>query len=596
MNNLDFTRNVTSQLKSGNGEQNPNPQPDTGAPSLVSPGGNRLHNPPHYEFNTWYYPQIYRGDNEYISALMGGVVPNVNDRIIRDLDGGTYLTFRVTRVDPVTHLSSTEIMTEAMGTLEEKMDERLFAGAGVGLIHGHDYIFINKDTVRFPAEVSRTLRAYGSRTRYYKLFLGTDIDSANSICISVHYDSSGNATSENIPVELIDASNPKRLEFRPAPFNLNRELEENQLVTLVGFTDEGGPVSFQPLRTIDGATIRDMNAYTDFITGIELVTPYIGPANRDTLIIPENFLHTSILTRGKVNYSSGKSVTYNIGENGMQLINWDSDVSGQFAGQERKLVLQYTLGVGETAELIEAGGSPHISKCYTLITAPAIPDQSVKLYACPTWDTVNSRYKLRFWLLNLSRSTCLEVTDKVQLAKPFEPSNYNAKQRLNLSVKMSDVTPSWPARMYAQSMDVFLRGAPTQDRTPFELYYANVGSDSYGESLQVIVDREVPTGQYYLNLTCELTQQSDWLDKLYNRLMPQYNLETEGGVVTPSHVEIITQDGSIKVPVERWNRNVNISFTPPRDGDTIFLRWYKRDQGGNELNLAMGSLMAFSLV
>lgn len=564
--------------------------------TMVSPGGNELLNPPVHEFNSWNYTQIYRGDNEYISPNQGGVVPNVNDKVTQYLVDSKYLTYRVTYVDPVTHLSTLDTISEVTGTTEQAVDERLFAGAGVGLIHGHDFIFVNNDTVRYPAEVNRTLRSYGNRTSYYKLYLGTNIDPTTATCISVHYNSKGEAESDQIPIEIVDKSKPTRLVFRPGPFNINRELPEGTIVTIVGYTGKGGPVSYQPLRIVEGNTIQDLNSYSNFITGIELVSPYISSTNKDQLIIPENFLHTSLLTQAKVNYASGESVTYNIGEHGVQLINWDDAVSGQYAGQERKVVLQYLLGVGETADLVHDGGAPHKSRVYTIKTSPAIAAQSVKLYVAPTWDKINNRYNLKYYLLNLDRTAFSDVTDSVKLSSTYNPTGYGLTQRLNMSVKMSDINPSWASRNYVQSADIELKSAPSVNKTPFELFYANVGSDSYGQSLQVIVDREVPTGQYFLKLDCELTQQADWLDKLYNRLMPQYDLTKESGVVIPSHVEVVCPAGSIKVPIEQWNRNITISFTPPTDGDTILLRWYKRDARGRELNLAVGSLIAFSLV
>ena len=131
--------------------------------------------------------------------------------------------------------------------------------------------------------------------------------------VSVEFDPDGKAVSDRIPLEIIDKSNPERLFFKPKACNLNQHLKEGELVTLVAYNDSHGEVGYQPLTVVHGSTVLPANPYVNSVVGIRLDSPYISPTDDKMLMVPENFLNSSLLTTAYVDYRDGTSRAVTIG-------------------------------------------------------------------------------------------------------------------------------------------------------------------------------------------------------------------------------------------------------------------------------------------
>lgn len=561
--------------------------------------GMELYEPPAHEFGHWRWDQIYFGPEFYSSIYKGGVVPNIDDIVTKFVGGGKYIEYRCTAKDPVTLIPTLTIITPVASPEEspELGNELLFAGLGKGRVTDTDFLFVNYDNLRYPAEVHHAMRAYGSNTSYYMLFLGTDINRETGTVVSVRYAANGDVEGPQIPMELIDDTNPDRAIFRPASCNVDRVMPDGEIVTLVAYNDTHGLICYQPLLVVNSAAAKDVNPYTNYVTGIHLESPYQSPTDAMQLIIPENFLNTSLIKEAYVDYRDGSKRKITLGTSGMELHGWDTH-SGQWAGQEFTIVLTYQLGSDEVAPLSEVGegGKPHVYATYTVTTKPADPQSSVKLYACPAWVSDAQGYTMRYWLYNLAQTEFVEVTDKVKAGTggtgPFQPKLYGQNQKLVVTLALNAVNGTYPAIQYMQEFDITLNGRPSKGGTPYYLWYTPGSSRPYGENLEVEV--KAVDGKNYLDISCGLSQPYDWLDKLYYRLEPQYLVGTAPQAEEPTLVEIVCKNGAIEVDVSQWDNDIPISFTAPANGETIYLRWKYRDAGGNKKHLATGTITAFT--
>lgn len=559
--------------------------------------GRELFQPPAHEYNQWRYDQIYFGPDSYVDIYRGSVVPNIDDTVIEYTGGSKYILYRVLSRDPVTLISQLGIITPTASPeeSEELGTELLYAGLGVGRVNDTNRIFINYDNLRYPAVVDSRLRAYGSNTSYYKLFLGTNITDTG-IVVSVRYNANGDVLGDMIPYEVVDTTNPDATGFKPMPCNVNRALKEGELLTLVSYDDTNGVVSYQPLLVVHSAAVQNVNPYTNYVVDIHIESPYISITDDHLLEIPENFLNTSLITEAFVDYKDGSKRKVLIGQDGMALHGWEGH-SGQWAGQQFDLVLTYQMAENETAPTAEVGegGVPHVFAQYKVTTIPADPATSVKLYAVPVWVSEVQGYQLRYWLYNLLQTDPVEVTDKIKIGTggtgPFKPLAYGELQTMVVTLQLNEVNGSYPAVQYVQEFDITLMGAPSLDSTPYVLWYTPESSRPYGENIQVEVNT---TGSnVFLDISAGMGQPYDWLDKMYYRLEPQYDSTTAGQATEPTLLEIICTHGTIEVTIDMWNDPIPISFTPPINGETIYFVFKYQDAGGNKKYLATSSTYAF---
>lgn len=560
-------------------------------------GGMELFEPPVHEYNQWRYDQIYFGPDKYTSIFKGGVVPNIDDTVIQFSGGGKYLLYRVISKDPITLIPQLSLLTPSASPdeSEELGNELLFAGLGVGRVNDTSRLFVNYDNLRYPAVVDARLRAYGSNTSYYKIFLGVDITETGKV-VSVRYNANGDVLGDMIPFEVVDNTDPNKLGFKPLPCNVNRALKEGELLTLVAYDDTNGVVCYQPLIVVHSAAVQNVNPYTNYVVGIHLESPYLSATNNHLLEIPENFLNTSLIKEAYVDYKDGSKRKVLLGQQGMTLHGWEGH-SGQWAGQNFNLVLTYQLAENEVAPTAEIGegNMPHIFADYKVTTKPADPATSVKIYACPVWVSGIQGYSLRYWLYNLQQTSYVEVTDKIRIGSggtgAFKPKAYGDLQTMVVTLQLNEVNGTYPNIQYVQEFDITLMGAPSLDTTAFYLWYTRGSSRPYGEGLQVEVKQH--ESKPALDISCGLTQPFDWLDKLYYRLEPQFDATTTDKAVEPSLVEIVCKNGSIEVAVDMWDNMIPINFTAPTSGETIYFNWKYQDAGGNKKHLATSTMYAF---
>lgn len=567
-----------------------------------------LYRPPAEEYNQWHIDQIYTGDENYISRNRGGVVPNPGDTVIGyvgfDVDSGDlmgdigqYNLSVVYSVDPMTELSTLVPMVEARSNFEAQAT-KLYAGSGAGRVMDADRIYLNEKNARLPFEVDGRIRGYGSDVSYFKIFLDSDIHDTGTV-ISVRYDADGNPVGDRIGLELVDDTLPEKAIFRPVRGNLNRKLKEGDRPTLVAYKDSGAVSFWQPLVVHYGAMVADVNAYTNYITGIHLESPYLVAGADNELEIPMNFLNSSLITHAYVNYKDGTKRRVEIGTEGMHLRGWNQFAGGHTAGQVRDLVLTYELGPGETAPLVEGGETPHLAQAYKVTVVASNKLHAVKLFADLIYIGEEEGYQIRYWLMNLERSYYLDVTDQVTIGSggtgPFQPKAYGVKQTMALRLDLSKVDPAFEQYVYTQAFDVTLVQNPSRSATPYLLDYIPGSSRPFGAGLEFTYRKDTDDS-LYLTLDSGISQQLDWMEQFYYRLHPLFDKGVETTPPAATHVRITYNNESFVVDVNDYDVEVDITeHGEPVEGQAFFLEWFKLGSDSSEQMLARSVIYGFKV-
>lgn len=561
-----------------------------------------LYRPPAEEWSRWHIDQIFTGEENYVSRYRGGVVPNPGDEVVSyvgaDFDESSvdvkpqYRVSLVHSVDPVTELSTLVPMVEARAQFEAEATT-LYAGSGAGRIMDADRIYLNENNTRLPFEIDSRIRSYGSDVSYFKIFLDSDIEETGTV-ISVRYDSDGNAVGDRIDLEVID---PDKAIMRPVRGNLNRLLKKGDRPTLVAYKDSGRVAFWQPLIVYYGSLVADVNAYTNYITGIHLESPYLVSGADNTLEIPKNFLNSSLITHAYVNYKDGTKRRVEIGTEGMRLRGWDQFSGGSTDGQIRDLVLTYELGPGETAPLVEGGEVPHLAEVYSVNVVSANKVHAVKILVDVVYIGDTEGYQLRYWLVNLERSHYIDVTNLVTIGSggtgPFQPKAWGVKQQMALRLNLKDVDPAFSDFTHTQMVDVTLEQGPAKAATPYLLDYIPGSSRPFGAGVEFIFRKDTDDS-VWLKLDAQLSQQLDWMEHFYYRLHPLYDTTVDSAPPAATHVRITYNGNSFVVDVNDYDIEVDITaHGEPVEGQLFFLEWFKLAADSSEEILARNTVYGY---
>lgn len=568
----------------------------------------QLLRPDSEEFHIWTEDQIYTGDNNYISMYRGGVVPNPGDMVTHFVgaegydaegvivSGGDFYFSKVHSVDSVTLLSTLVPVTQARVAVEGESTE-LFAGMGAGRVTDADRLYVNENNLRYPFNVDGRIRSYGSNVSYYKIFLGSDLTDDNNV-ISVNYDINGNPIGNNLGVELVDSSNPDKLVYCPTDGNLNRLPKEGEQVTIVAYSDKGVPRYWQPLIVYYSAMVADVNAYTNYITGIHLESPYLVAGEDNTLQVPINFLNSSLITSAYVNYKDGSKRKVTIGTEGMALRGWNQFSGGSWAGQVRNLILTYELGEGETAPIVEGGGeTPHLAVTYKVTVLPANSAYNIKVFADIVYLNETAGYDVRYFAMNLERNLYVDVTSLINYGSsgtgPFQPKAYNVVQTLPIRLQLQDIDPEFAEYLYTQAIEVTLKSPPAINQTPYLLNYIEGSSRPYGEGIQFTYRTETDN-TLLLDISSGITQYADWIDQFYYKLLPMYDESSESNAPVPTKLRITYSGKSIVVDTVNYMIEVDITeMGVPSEGELVYLEWFTLDGSLNEQMLARATAFIY---
>lgn len=421
---------------------------------------------------------------------------------------------------------------------------------------------------------------------YALLYEGTIYGGAGKI-ISATFSSSSVMENNRVPVslaEIDERTNKVIMTTDEFSVTLNQESLVNGSRTTLVFYDKGG--NFLPpayiLGTHHSAYLRDHNVGTKYVTNVELLAPWFTDSNQpDMLMIPINLPLISIAFRAKVYYNDGSSDIQNV--DGSKFVLWGIPEWKPTApgGAEGQLVLRYSLSDNEQVMDAQPGLPKTLSRKYRVQASQPSGAYSPKIYTYPSPMSTGG-YELKHYLYNLDRDEVIDVTKLVTLndsSPSFDPTGYGTQQHLIFNLRLSDANPKYSNWILVQTTTVTLYKSASEVGRKWNINYSNVPEITGYEGQPIAIYR----GTFKLNN--DLLTFDDWLKEYYYPTQPQYSTSTEECPI-PNYFDIYDGGGNHwRYGADKWN-TVNTIGKDYVNGDTLYIRWVKRNDDGTELQLA----------
>lgn len=508
----------------------------------------------------WHIRDIYLGPNT------GKFIPNVGDHVVDD-SNGVRRVFLVSSIDEITRVSVLDRLEE--DKLNDDSDKRM---RGVGPGHRSEIwrCYHDKTLIPHTLRPDDNLYFHGEDIAYYKIFLGTDDTDKTGKVISQYRDPSSGLVSENVPTTR--AYRDFAAISIPTTCNTSYELEDGEVVTVVGYTAAGKQSSSNTLLIVNTAEVRRTESARKQIADIELLSSHLSRSADKLIEFPVNMAKEQLHFMCRVTYADGSSKDVSVDGNRVKIHGLDSWMN-TVDGQEDELVLTYRLADDEDSIMAKNTHNRHIAVVYTARTTKAEGAYSVRLFVIPVYH--NEEWELRYFMYNMDRNISYDVTQFVLPgvnAQPFNPTRYGATQRVVVSVNLHDVDPSLARYQHAQTFDIALMGPPASSPTPFYITYDQGQDPNYGKDVFATMSQHAQTGMHQLNIQSSAQTQDEWLDKLYYRTRPMFDKQIENRAPKPTHVSINWGLQEVVVPIDRWNQILEI---PERivAGTTLRLEW-----------------------
>lgn len=541
-------------------------------------------------FKTWNITEIYTG--------AGGTaidVPNVNDQVIEWAPNNKRVVYRVSAVDVNTLLSTLLITEEDDGTAQA-IPENLLLATLPGEYGDYKRIYINANTTPHVMALDRRYRSYGSDVAYIKVFRGVDISQTGQV-VSAMWD--GNAiTSENIPMADLIIPSGVNLGIRaPVSAWCSDDLPTGEIVTVVEYNAGGVQLKISSLIVVRTEFVHSLNQLHNYIVDVELVSPYLSLSDDKLLEIPINMLYQSLTLQGIVRYANGDTVTLPVDNTRFSLLGAENYVAS-VPNMPSPLTLIYRLQSNEYGIGISepAPGSRHISRPYRIVTTEQQNQYSVKLFVVPVWvNTPAPKWTLEYYLYSLERDMFYNATPYVTMSASspvFNGSLLNIPQTLTVAVNLNQIAPSFDIFRHVQSFRLTLKasGTDTAVNSYFNLEYTN--DHHYGAgNVAYAGNDELYPGKRKLDLSMNLMDINDWLEKMYYAAEPLRIAAVEHVAPLPTHFrlyigatwvrEIAIADALSIV------RDINVTVA---QNNTVRLAFFIRDNT-DEFELSVASMI-----
>lgn len=554
---------------------------------------------------------IYRPDDRWclwnINELWSGTVgegkyvPKVYDGV-REYVETSYNEYQVESIHPVTLIPTLRLVKPSNMVFTFPETDVLF---GIDPNQSDTYLaYVDKGVMPYILSVDARLRINGSMAKNAKIFKGADT-SETGLVISRIYDNGGNFLTDVVELELVGLDNVTNYAIKAIPpCKTNQDLKDGEVVTIVIYSDNGHVVSKRQLKIVNTAFIRGPAANRKYVVGISLECPYISPTEEFVIEFPLNTPVSALNIRGVVNYSDGSSTRYSLGGK-MNLYGIDQYVS-TIVGQNYELVLSYTLGEDEAANVGVSADGVFVTAPYTLRTVEVDNSYNVKIFGYPIWINEGQGYRMEWYLLNLNRNIFINVTPYVEFAAntgPFDPKAYGYSQVKAITLNLSQASGMFKPYIHTQVVTITLVRAPVgylsqgpDTHVTHWTVLSQPGNSVVPYGLDTVMIIAVPDEEVHnmgrvidLKLGCDTFEQ--WLDKIYYRTYPLFDPRVETAPPIPTHFEIVDIYGSKNsFTVEEWNTLLHLDFDVPVNS-TPFIRFYKLTALG-EITLSVAAAIA----
>lgn len=532
---------------------------------------------PDRPFRLWSIDEIYDGVSNNV------YVPNVNDGVW-DWSSGLY---RVMSVDIETGISTLE---RYRSIIENPLidSEDILMGSVPGRVSEGYRLYLNSKTDPITAAVDSRLYVYGSDNKYIRLFKGFDI-SENGDVVSLYYDSNNELTDDKIPLELatsIEGSN-KAIKTPLAAY-ATKGMVDGEVVTCVIYSDTGMVTSVNPLLVKNTSYIRNVNSANLYITHLSINSPYLTGDTQQRLEVPLNTPLENMNLTVNVHYSNGDIKQCQVDNNKITVDGLNAFRVSQ-KNQSSPLIVNYHFNDGEANYCATSDNGTSVSKVYQLTTLPPLSKGIVKLFIIPNWNSSLNRWDLIYYLYNLDRDICKDVTKLVRIIEPagqgYDPLNYGTLQRLTFSLQMMEIGELEVDYEHRQNFEITLFSAMGEKSPSWTMEYVDSGNIIYGDKQFAKVSNI--TGKALMDISQDITSFNGWLDVMYMPLYPLYSDE-ETKPLIPTHVILEYKEHSVEVVLTYYNDNFEFP-TLPLIGDTITCKWIKRTEA-RDMQLAISAL------
>lgn len=517
----------------------------------------------------------------------GQMIPNVDDAV---LDWSTNTNYRVISVNYSNNTFT--LQAYSLNRFTGYTTDDILTTTGPGDISEAARIYINTDYLPYTLTFDSRLRVFGSQVAYVKVFMGTNI-TGNGNVISAMFDSNGNKTSENIPLELVlmpDQIN--RAMKTPVPGYCSDKVDNGEVLTAVFYTADGDVASISRLVACNTNVVRTINHQERYVTNIDLISPYLSSSDNTLLEYPLNMVIQSDSIMGRVTYSDGKTAVLPIDGSKFKLLGMDSYIASE-VGQVFSLRLVYTLSQGEYAVGVSANiPDRSLSKSYRVQTTESDDTYIVKLFVSPTWSTQEAKWSLNYYLYNIERNSVIDVTSYVETGSqsvPFDGNKYDGPQNIVVAMNMLSLGSSYKYFRHPQAFTIQLYAQGSNNNVDNYWYIGYTNDSRYGQGMFAKVTADPNTaGEWRIDLSNNITITKEWLGKTYDSISPLYYTQVEAAAPRPTHVRVkIGDDWSRELTIDDVLKPITNVATTIVQGHPVRLEFFNRTANGDmELGLA----------
>lgn len=540
-------------------------------------------------FRTWSRDEIVTESGN------GQWVPNPGD-LVFDQEAGFFL---VVDVDYTTGLSTIQpwVIPQQVEPGDDAGD--ILTALGPGYSSESWRLFV--DTSVTPHVLAPDARIYfrGTNLDGYKVFLGSDISESHGHVISSFQDSSGNFLGTMIPFETSEVHKPNGDVIRNAKVPMvgytTEPLKDGERVTVVAYSDDGGPHSIAQLIVRNTEVIRMTDQSKRYVKGISIESPFLSDADPHVIEFPVNVTVESLPMTAMVHYSDG-SRRYPIDGSRFTLMGLRNYVATT-VGQVFPLGLRYQLGPDEVSYNLEPTANRSLVVPYQARTTPVDGSFEVKLFVFPVWVSPEVGYRLEFWLYNLDRHTYYNATQFVEwgsTSAPFRPMDYGTVQTLTVALDINKVDPRFAPYRHVQNFQIALLSRGDSHSDNWVVYFTNDQVDGFGRGLSAAVEY-VNTNYWHMRIDNGYPSVETWLRAVYERIEPLVNIQTEGRAPTPTHFQLAFANNTYEYTVDQFNEELVVN-NDLHDGELVYIHWIRRLGDGVDLQLGVSALPVRQLI
>lgn len=545
-------------------------------------GGKPLLRKPNNENDFWRIEHIYQGEDA-TNFVTANRVPNVGDIVI-DTSSGAPRWLEVQFVDETTLIS---ILEELVPATRNGIDEKMvLLGTGPGYQSETWRLFLDTSVVPHVFLPDSRLHIHGKENTKYKVFLGTNVSEVTGTVISMNFNPNGDLLSEDLPLELVAFASTDTVDTNvavkvPRKGFTTHKLQNGEVVTLVTYSDEGSPTSYNTLLVHNTALDRSIEQSTKYVTTVALDSPFLDKTENNTLIFPMNIPRDALAMMGVISYSDGTSKRIPIDGKRLVLSGLDNYVPMK-KDQNINLVLTYHLPEGEMAMNSSMGYDRFIAVKYFGRTLQVDGSYSVNLFPIPTYVSSTYGWKMRYLLYTLDRDVVYDVTSLVEggaNTRPLNPLLFNETQDITVSLDLQKVDPRLKRFIHVQSYKVAFMGTPgVGTQSAWYITYEKDQEPKYGANMICKAVRDKGLAKWRLDISCGSKTLDDWLDRIYYRTMPLTDKYAETKPPKPTHFTLTVGQAKQSYPISAWNQILEFD-TGATDGTGVIVQFTRLDSG-----------------